>query len=185
MSALSLEPFDAAPVDDSGPNATYQEGYEDGLRAGLAAAQADSTALHASLVQAISDVDFSYAEARAQLLTALQPLFATITEKLLPQCIGTGFPAHILDELNAAANSGASGPMRIHVHPDQQDAVRKTAECLKTDISVGADPSLDLHAAWIQCGNAEAKLDLDRLLAQITQALEPMMLSQDRTNTDG
>lgn len=185
MSALALEAFDAAPPDETARNTAFQEGYEEGLRAGRIAAEAESGALHASLVQAINDIDFSYAEARAQLLISLQPLFATIVEKLLPHCVDAGFPSLVVDELNAFADSGIGGPMQIHVHPDQLEAVGQATEGLKTEVSVKPDPTLDLHAAWIQCGNAEAKLDLDRLLAQITQALEPIMHSQDRTNANG
>lgn len=185
MSTLSLEQFDVTQADEGAEHLAYQEGYEEGLRAGLACAEAENAALNATLVQAISDIDFSYAEARAQLLHSLEPLFETLISTLLPHCVESAFASLLQTELNAAADSATGGPICIHVHPSQQATIKRATESLATKLFVRTDITLDQHAAWIQCGNTEARLDLDRLLEQISQALDPMIPTQDRTNANG
>ncbi|MBE0413797.1 hypothetical protein [Yoonia sp.] len=185
MSRLSLESFEAAAPQDPSRDIAFQAGYDEGFDAGLAEAKAQNTALAASLVQVISDVSFGYAEARAQILEALTPFFGTLTSAVLPHCVETGFAGVLAQELVKIAADDISGPIRLCVHPDQQAAVEVVTSTLPTDITVIADSTLDHHAAWISCANSESQLNLDRLLAQITDALTAINPHENRTNANG
>lgn len=185
MCPLSLESFETILSEDNGPPAAYQEGYDEGYRAGLVTAATDNATLTASLVQTIGDINFTYAEARAQALQSLEPLFQTLTAKLLPHCVSTGFAGLLSREIADAAASDTDAIIRLHVHPDQEVAVAQAIRDLPGTITILPDPSLDLHAAWIQRGTTETELNLDRLLAQITDALEAITPFEDRTESNG
>ena len=185
MAALSLESFEAEAAQDDTATATFNEGYQQGFDASQAAAAADSTALAAALVQAISDIDFTYAEARAQVMQSLNPLFDALTTAVLPHCVSSGFTSQIASMLMTAAGADTEAPFRLHVHPDQVAAVEAATDNLPNNINILPDATLSLHAIWIERGARETHLDLDRLLAQITEALGAVAKPEHRTATHG
>lgn len=183
MSPLALESFEDALTDESGPTTAFNDGYQQGFDAGRAAAEMGSATLASALVQAISDIDFTYTEARTQLLKSLAPLFETLTATVLPHCIETGFAGHLAEELARAAAADTNNPVRVYIHPDQQIAVQMATEHL--EIEIHADPALGPHTAWIQRGNTETQLELDRLLDQINAALGAIATPENRTTKNG
>lgn len=185
MAALSLESFEADEADDNNAAVAFNDGYQQGFDAGQAAAAADHMALAAALVQSISDIDFTYAEARAQVMQSLDPLFEALTTAVLPHCISSGYAKQVADILTSAAAADTEGPFRLHVHPDQVPAVDAATADLAGKIKIVPDAALSAHAAWIQHGAGETHLDLDRLLTQITEALGAVANPEYRTATHG
>lgn len=185
MSPLSLESFEAALADDDSQSSGFNEGYQQGFDAGCAAAAADQAALSAALVQSINDINFTYAEARAQVLQSLGPLFETLIAQVLPHCVENGFADQLVGALAQGAAIDTNGAICIHVHPDQQDAVEAATADLPTEIDVLADPALGLHAAWIKRDATETKLDLDRMLVQITEVLCAIANPENRITSHG
>ena len=184
MSPLTLESFEDALTDESGPTTAFNDGYQQGFDAGRAAAEMDSATLGSALVQAISDIDFTYTEARAQLLKSLGPLFETLTEAVLPHCIETGFAGQLAEELARAAAADTNSPIRIHIHPDQLVAVQMATE-QHLEVEIHADPALGPHAARIEHGNTETQLELDRLLGRINEALGAIATPENRKTNYG
>lgn len=183
MSPLTLESFEDALTDETYPRTAFDDAYQQGFDAGRAAAEMDSATLGSALVQAINDIDFTYTEARAQLLKSLGPLFETLTATVLPHCVKTGFAGRLAEELGRAAAADTHSPIRIHIHPDQQIAVQLATEHL--EVEVHADPALGPHAAWIERGNTETQLELDRLLDRINEALGAIATPENRTTNYG
>ena len=72
---VELESFDSAPSAPAGPSGDYQRGYEDGQEDATHAAQSGEAALQADLVQAVSDLEFTYEEARSEVMRALGMVF--------------------------------------------------------------------------------------------------------------
>lgn len=185
MSSLSLESFETVATDSFDQGQAFAQGYDEGFAAGLAAANADNATLSSSLVQTFSDISFTYAEARAQILQSLGPLIETLTSAVLPHCVVSGFAGVLAQELSSIAGADTSAPICVHVHPDQQVAVQQVVAGLQSEITVQTDHSLDLHAARISRANTETQLDLDQLLMQITEALNAITLLENRTNAHG
>ncbi len=183
--SLSLESFENVLSNDAAPNPEFNEGYEAGLAAGAAAAQAETEALNAAVVQAIADIDFTYAEARGQVLSALTPLFTTIAERILPHCVSTGFATELAAMLVEAAEADTSAEMMLHVHPDQQAAIEAAIQNIATSVTVTADPALSVHAVWIKSGRQETLLDIDVLLQRINEILGAIQTTENRIDSYG
>ncbi len=182
---LSLESFEDVITQDDTVSEDYNRGYEEGLAAGTAAAQAEVGALQQQFVQSICDMDFTYAEARGQLLLSLEPLFSALVTQVLPHCIENGFAGHLRKVLQQAAEDDASAPISLFVHPDNYDAVLALKGALPAAISVQPDPSLDIHAAWIEKIQHGTLLDTAALLAEITTALSLMTNPETRIESHG
>lgn len=183
--SLTLESFEDVLADPAGPSPDYNRGYEDGLAAGTAAAQAEAAGLSESCVQALSDIDFTYAEARGQVLAALAPLFSAVIEQILPHCVEAGFAGQVAETLLQAAKSDTNAPIKLHLHPDYAEAVKSATAELSNRITVVSDPAQDLHAAWIQTGDHETRLDVGALLVQIGEILSALDDTQQRNDLHG
>ncbi len=182
---LSLESFEDALTESSGPSADFDQGYQEGLAAGVATVQAETEALSAAFVQTMSDIDFTYAEARGQILASLSPLLTLITEKVLPHCVAAGFTGQLSALLMDAAAADTAANIELHVHPAQQAAVEAAMQALPTKVTVIGDATVSEHAAWIAQGRSETRLDADRLLARIDEILRAIQHIEDRTDTYG
>ncbi len=182
---LSLESFEVALGNDDVASADYNQGYQDGLAAGAAAAQAEAAVLDEAFVHALSDIDFTYAEARRQILQSLGPLFATLVDHVLPHCIETGFASQISDVLQKAATADATAPITLHVHPDTYDAVAARLADMNVQLNLKTDPSLSPHATWVQHGDGETLLDADKLLVEISDLFGIVLNEDDRIKPHG
>jgi len=182
---LSLESFDGGLVQDDQPGTAFNLGFEDGFAAGEAAAKANAAALNDTLVQAVADAEFTFAEARGQVLRSLAPLFAAVVDKVLPHCIATGFAGHLADLLIQAAADDLGAQLELHVHPENTEAVEAALADLPNAVIVLPDKSLTPHAAWIKRSNGDTLLDADALLSEICAALSTIQHPADRTQSHG
>lgn len=182
---LTLESFEFALAEQSGPSADYDQGYQEGLAAGIATAQADASNLTDAFVQAFMDINFTFAEASAENLKSLVTLFEAITEKLLPEAIEVGFQARVIEQLISTAEHQLNQPIQLHVHPNQAEAIGAITQRHALKASIHPDASLSLNMAWIQQGQTETLLDVDGLLRNIKQVIEVVVSHQDREDSNG
>lgn len=184
-SLLSLEAFDDKTPLDAGTTPEVQQSYEEGYVAGVAAAQQSQATLSAELVQCIADLKFSYSEARAEVLGALTPLLASVTETLLPHCVTSGFAHELGLTVHQAVASGITDTISIVVHPEQRNGVEAALAEHNLGADVEQDANLTPHAAWIKHGRTESYLDLDLLLSQVTEILRAIEFTEPRTQKHG
>ena len=182
---LSLESFDNCAADDPTTSPDYHHGYEDGFAVGVETANAEAEALSAQFVQSLNAIDFTYAEARSQLLASLEPLLLQIATKILPHCVESGFVGQLADILQQAAAQDAASAVTLHIHPSQQTALKSAAQNTAAEVTIVTDPTLSEHAAWIKHGNEETLLNVDGLLDAIGETLRATQHPQDRTTANG
>ncbi|MDX8352886.1 hypothetical protein [Cognatiyoonia sp. IB215182] len=181
---LALESFDDIEVADAVESGSFQDGYDEGHAAGLETARAEQAALTEECVQVLNAIDFTYVEARRQMLDALQPFLQDLAEKVLPHCVANGFASQIAALISDAVEQSAGAALTLHVHPAQRSAIAKAAETTAANIMVVSDPNLSPHAAWVENAGSEAFLDMDGLLASIAEILSAINITDDR-NADG
>jgi flagellar motor switch protein FliN/FliY len=172
---MLLEAFDAplAKRAPAGPPPGWAEGHAVGLLEGRALGEAEARAragaLTEELAQALADMAWTYAEARAEVLAGLQPLFAAVTERLLPTAAHAALGPWLAEAVADAARADTA-VLTVAVHPSQAAAV---AACLGiAGVSVVADDALGPHAARVK-GRDETLLDLDACLQGIAGACPP------------
>lgn len=182
---LSLESFDNGAADDPTTSKDYHQGYEGGFAIGVETANAEAEALSAQFVQSLNAIDFTYAEARNQLLASLEPLLLNVAAKILPHCVENGFVGQLADILQQAAAQDATSAVTLHIHPSQKAAVESAAQNTAAQVIIATDPTLNKHAAWIKHGRQETLLDIDGLLDAIGETLRAIQRPPDRTKTHG
>jgi hypothetical protein len=185
---LRFEPFDAAPVSPAAaePSAEWQAGHASGL---AEAAESDARRrllAEEAAVAALSDIAFTWAEARAGVLAALVPFFRVLAERLIPGLAGEAFPLHLAEALSRAVAGDVPAIPDLHLSPGEVARILP----LLTDappVRVTPDPALVSGQARIGAATGETALDTPALVAALAEivaafedAAQPSPLPQGR-----
>ncbi len=171
QAGMKLESFDMAEVADPGPNPDYENGYAAGFADATTVAAAADERLRQDLVQALTDMTFTYREAQQDIMESLRGLITALIQSILPHCITESVTRQIVDLVLATQTATSSKTITVHVHPDQLCAVQGATAEIGEIVTVMTDASLTPNAAWIGQAGAETYLDMDQLLAEISAIL--------------
>ncbi|PYE84596.1 hypothetical protein [Pseudoroseicyclus aestuarii] len=174
-----LECFDDSPeplarVDPEGPGEDWLEGHAAGVEAGRAAAAAEQAALTERLVQTLDDMGFGYAEARAHLLAALRPLFAALSESLVPGLAAQGLALRLAERLAEAAEADAGLPVTLRVAPTETEAFEQVASSAPLPLRLQPDPVLEPGQLVLERGGSATMLDALSLVEELRGALDAL-----------
>lgn len=185
MTALRLEVFDTAQASDGTPMplievtaaeeakvAAFEQGYSAGWDDAAAAQQSDQSRIGADLARNLQSLSFTFQDARSHVLQAIRPLILEMVNRLLPEVAHEALAPTVLQALTPIANEMSDSPMTLVMNP----AVRPQVEDLVSRATglpmvIEEEPSLSEGQVYIRFGTAEAKVDLDRVTADISAAV--------------
>lgn len=171
MSVLWLDDFlNTAAKAQDGPT-PYDEGYQAGWDDAQRVAEERIAKMRDEVAQTIADLSFTYAEAEAQVLGKVQPLFVGIAQKLIPMTGDTQFWIAVSDYLASVAAHDLRKGLSLALHPDMIETARSTLGAQVQDFEIHADPTLPRHAAWIAHDNQLTSLDTGRVSKVMQDAL--------------
>ena len=150
-----------------------------GFADGYAAAQRDFAAAEAAkggaLIDRMTEMSFTYAEARNAVLVALEPLMGEVCDALLPALADQGFGATLAREIAESAGTDIGSFPQVRVHPERVEELRDWTDRLGAlDIRVRADPALPRNEAILGEGR-ESAFDLQPLTKALAEALRDLM----------
>ncbi len=176
---LDLEPFegDDAAADPATPlNAAELAAFERGHRAGwddaMATQSSEMAHLRSGFGQALADMSFSYTQARAEVLRQIAPVLRTMVEKVLPRLAQTTFVDRLAEELGDFAARCVPATIELAVSEANLAAVRVLADTPGPGgTRIVASPDIGPLQARIRCADGERSIDLDDLLAAMSDAV--------------
>lgn len=185
MPALRLEVFDTTQAADGMPLplveataaeeakvAAFEQGYSAGWDDAAAAQQGDQSRISADLARNLQSLSFTFQDARSHVLQAIRPLMLEMINRLLPEVAHEALAPTVLEALTPIADEMSDAPMTLVLNP----AVRSQVEDLVSQATglpmvIEEEPSLSEGQVYIRFGTAEAKVDLDRVTADIAAAV--------------
>lgn len=185
LAALKLESFGDDQLEEAAANAEYENGYTAGYEAAQQAAAQEADRLTAELVQALSDMSFTYSEARQDFILSLGNLVTALTSSVLPHCVASGFAGQVADLIMQTFASQNNAAIRVNVHPEQVAALTAATDQISALVSVVGDPRLTRHMAWIGQDGTEIQVDMDRHLTEITDLLRNLSPQHNGTAQHG
>lgn len=187
MSArFELEDFDgpgqaAAPagVGTSDPRAVeaarvegYEAGYKSGWDDAVRAAAEDARSVGAELARNLRDLNFTYFEARDEVLAALKPFLADLLDTLFPELLPEVAGAAIARELTDRVRDASNGMIRILVSPDDAAVVRSLlAEQGTFQAEVVEEAALASGQVRLTSDRRDVVIDPETLLGQLRASL--------------
>lgn len=169
------------------PSPAWQEGHAAGLAEGHARALADCQSLSETVVTRIEDMRFTHAEAQAQVLSALRPLFETLIDRVLPVLQETSTTLHLQRLLSDAAARDAEAPLLLRLSPAEADAFGPGLVCRPgPPVRIEADPALvDGEAVLGSAPSLETALDVPTLLETARSALSALVDDMEERTDHG
>lgn len=180
---LRLEVFEDAPaagrtvVTDVGAMeearlAAYEQGYGAGWEDAVAAQTQEQSRLREDLARNLQALSFTYHEARTHVLRAIEPLFETILARILPDLARQSLPARVLEVLRPLAADASDAPVRITIAPSARPAVEAAlAGTAALPVEIVEEEAFGDAQALLHLGAAETRIDLNRAVAEITEAV--------------
>lgn len=183
QSASSVVVMDPSEVEDLRVRA-YENGYRAGWEDANASHAAEKAELHAEVGRTLQAMSFTYHEARAQLLRALEPLLTDITTQLLPDIARGALAGHISALLLPLAEQATEVPVILAVNP----AARAEVEIMVgmpsgLPLVIEDDPSLGPGQASLRLGEVETRIELDATVAAITTLVRDFFVSTSVRDT--
>lgn len=160
----------------------YQAGWDDAVKA-----QADSVAkISADFGQNLQDMSFTYHEALSKLTLSMKPVIAEIVDKLLPSLMHKSLGVHIVDQLMEMVKEQPNQSIEIIVAPSQVETIHDIAgDKLSDPFEVVAEQSLGDGQAYVRIGAVERSIDLDTVLAGVSEAIDAFFHEAEQEKENG
>lgn len=164
----------------------YDSGYAAGWEDATAAQSEDQNRVRADLARNLQTLGFSYHEARAHVLKALEPLLWQITAQLLPELARETLAPLVLETLMPLAERLADAPIKLVLNPAARPAVEALLEqATGLPLTLQEEPSLSEGQIYLRLGAVETQVNLDRAVAEITAAVRGFFEPPKKDNSDG
>lgn len=166
--------------------AAFDQGYAAGWDDAVAAQDAEITKLRSDLGRNLQALYFTYHEARAHVLGALEPLLFDMTAKVLPAMARQSLGAVVLDALRPIAETLTEAPVEVLLHP----ASRATIEAMLASgaappFRITEEPSLGEGQVYLRLGQTERQVDLDGVVRAIDAAISAFFQPDTKETADG
>jgi flagellar biosynthesis/type III secretory pathway protein FliH len=166
--------------------ASYEQGYTAGWEDAVTAQQGEKARMSADLAHNLQSLNFTYHEARAHVLTGMEPLLLAILAKVLPEVAKTGLPAIIQQAIMPLADQAADMPIKLLFNPMARPILEPLIEAASgPPIVLIEEPTLGEGQVFLQLGESETRIDLDEVLAEITTALTDFLAVAIKDHTHG
>lgn len=150
----------------------YEKGYAAGWEDSLTLQIEEKSRISEALKSNLEDLEFTFAEARVQVLGALAPVFDLLVEQVLPEAMQHSAGARISEVISQLASEAADGPVGLHVAPGQVPVIQPLVKhALGDHLPLTEDETLTDGQVQIVMGGQERLIDPAPVLQQIADAL--------------
>lgn len=178
--ALSEEEIETIRLD--GYESGYQAGWDDASKA----MKEDQSAFSAEFARNLQDLSFTYHEAHAAVLSAIQPLLTGIIDKVVPDAARETLGLRLKEELEALVKRKSTQRVEIVVAPANVERVQDlTMQDFGFPLAVLPDDTLGEGQVFLRIGEEETEIDLAAVTEGIRQAVEGFFTEEERKIENG
>ncbi len=183
---LSLEDFDeiAVPQPAATPDVvprpqaeadkatSYEQGYQAGWDDAARAEAEDQDRIGAEFARNLQELAFTFYEARAHVIQAMEPLLGELLDTILPEIARETLGLKIVEVLTPLIEEAADQPVELVVSPQSRPAIeRHLGDLTATPLVLVEETSLADGQAFLRVGRTEQKIDMTGALDQIRDAV--------------
>jgi flagellar biosynthesis/type III secretory pathway protein FliH len=185
--ALRLEVFDSEPDGSSGRSetvvldtlaleeaklASYETGYSAGWEDASLAQQSDTARVSADLARNLQSLSFTYHEARAHVLKAIEPLLMEVVGRLLPELARQALAPVVWETLRPLADGLVDAPISLVLNPVARPAFEALlAQATGLPLTLVEEPTLGEGQVYLRLGDVEREVNLDLAITEISAAV--------------
>jgi len=161
--------------------AAYELGYQAGWDDAVQTATQDQTRIGAEFARNLQELSFTFHEARAYCIQALEPLLSELIGKLLPQLVNESLGLKIIEELRPMIEDSADISIELVTAPQNLPALQtQLAKSQFRTVQLVAEPSLAEGQVYLRIGKSERLIDLNGAFESISTALNALYSLNER-----
>lgn len=152
--------------------ASYERGYAAGWEDALTLQIEEKSKLSDVLRENLQDLDFTLAEARAQVLQSVVPFLEALTAKILPEIAQDAATATLKATVENILAEQAEEPIILKVADGDEDKLRPiVGHAVNGKLSIEGDPALTAGRIVLHVAETEQLFDPAAVLADLHQAV--------------
>ncbi|MDU9006572.1 ABC transporter ATP-binding protein [Sedimentitalea todarodis] len=153
--------------------ASFEQGYTAGWDDAIRVQSEDKSRVIATLAQNLEDFSFTYQEALAQMTRAVEPVFQTLMQKVLPEAMTQSTAARIVEQCLSLARDQIEQPVVLVVPVGAGGALKPILQKeLPMQIAIRESNDIDPGQIQLRIGDSEREIDTDLLLASLNESAE-------------
>lgn len=153
--------------------ASFEQGYAAGWDDALRVQAEDKSRAVSLLAQHLEDFSFTYQEAMSQMTRAVEPVFRTLVEKVLPEAMMQGIGAQIVEQSLALARGQVDQPVSLVVPVGTAAALKPILKKeLPMEVTLRESAEIAPGQVQLRIGDSEREIDSERLLASLSESVE-------------
>lgn len=170
-------PVQAAPqISEAELEAARLAGYETGYQAGWDdATKADDNErerIGAEFARNLQDLGFTFHEARSHVMQSLEPLLASMVNKVLPSLVSNTIGQVIVEEILPLAADAADCPIEVVTYPAGHATLEEfLSQNISVPLSIVEEDTLAEGQVYIRMGRTEKQIDLSGAVQRIGEAI--------------
>jgi len=147
-------------------------GYSLGYDAGIAEAANQEAQAIKELTNAIEELGFGYNEAMRELSATLHPLFKTLIERVVPECLDASLQLLIIEAIETAAQKDLRNPITVFANPVHVAPLESVAASIASiPLTIVADAALQTSEVRFEASSQETSFDSALLRSELVNAL--------------
>lgn len=153
--------------------AAYEQGYTAGWEDAATAQSDEQGRMRADIARNMQALGFTYQEARAHVLAAVEPLIRDLVGHVLPQIARRALAPMIVDMLMPVAREAADAPASLSFNPVNRGLIDSVIG--QTDglpLTLIEEPTLGEGQVYLRLQGRETRIDLDTTLLRIGEATD-------------
>ena len=164
----------------------YERGYLAGWDDASAQAAREADTHRATVARQIEHLGFTYHEARAHVLSGLEPLLRAVLDTLLPVAARKALVPMVVEHLLPLAGTSASSPLRLVVAPGLRPAFESAFEGLVLPpLIIVEEPQADPLTARLEGADRETHVDLGAVIRRLGLAFDRFYQLQTEESRHG
>ncbi|MFN7222597.1 MAG: flagellar biosynthesis protein [Paracoccaceae bacterium] len=165
---------------------SYESGYAAGWEDASAATKDDQNRIGSELANNLQHLAFTYQEARAHVVKAVQPVLIELCTHLLPSLAKEVLAPVILDTIMPIVDHQADNPVRVVLNPIARPSVERfLAQAAGLPLVIVEEPTLGEGQVYLRLGEAEFRIDLDTAVTQLTRAVHDFFEYSEKDEDHG
>ena len=184
---MPVEEIALAPSDfEEARLAAFEKGYSAGWDDAVEAQDVEAARFRSDLGQNLQELSFTYHEARQHLLEALRPLLVDMAAKVLPAIAQQTLGQIVAEQLTPLAESLTSAPITIVANPGSLPQIREVlADRSSLPLVFAEEASLGEGQVYLKFAETETRIDLDGVIALITEAINTYFRANQQEQEHG
>ncbi|MAM61863.1 flagellar biosynthesis protein [Maritimibacter sp. UBA3975] len=180
QAAPSAEDLEKARL--AGYEVGYQAGWDDAARSEAE----DKSRIGAEFARNLQDLGFTFHEARAHVMQALEPLLAGMVEKVLPRLVSETLGQTIIEELMPLAANAADAPIEVVVTPESRPLLENMLDqATSVPFRIVEEATLAEGQVYLRTGKLERRIDMSQAVDRIGSAIQGLYQLNEKAFENG